>query len=176
MAVPILTSAFALREGLPVEEKMVSKLRLALVSALVSLVLVAPGLLAYDGEVAKQVDVSGPRSVVCPTIVSVTATVVDLNGNPLAGVEVVWSTGAVGTTNASGQHTISVNVTADVTVTATAGGAVGSLVISCVQQGVPLPRTDTALAAEPGAPAAWWAYLLVALVVPGVLVLAARRR
>jgi hypothetical protein len=160
-----------------VEDKMVAKLRFALVAALVSLVFAAPGVLAYDGEVGGQVDVEGPGRVVCPAAVSATVTVVDLDGNPLAGVAVTWSTGATGITNASGQHTITFQVPSSVTVTATtAGGAVGSLVITCVQAGIPLPRTDTALPADSGAPIPWWVYLLVVVTGPGLFALAARRR
>jgi hypothetical protein len=156
---------------------MVAKVRLALVSALVWLALAAPAALAYNGEVGEQVDVDGPGRVVCPAAVSATVTVVDLANNPLEGVEVTWSTGATGTTDANGQHTITFQVTSSVTVTATtADGAVGSLVITCVQAGISLPRTDTALPADSGAPISWWVYLLVVVTGPGLLVLAARRR
>ena len=156
---------------------MAAKIRISLVAALVALAIAAPAVIGYDGEVAQQVDVSGPGSVVCPATVSATVTVVDLDGNPLAGVPVTWSTGATGTTDASGQHTITFSVASSVTVTATSSdGAVGSLVINCVQPGISLPRTDTALSAAPGAPTPWWAYLLVIVTGSGLLVLASRRR
>jgi hypothetical protein len=156
---------------------MVARLRIAIVSALVSLALAAPGALAYDGEVGQQVDVAGASQVLCPTPVSATVTVVDLDGNPLEGVEVTWSTGDVGTTDAAGQDTITVQVTADIVVTATTvGAAVGSLAITCVQEGITLPRTDTALPADSGAAIPWWAYVLLFVTGPGLLVFAARRR
>ena len=115
---------------------------------------------AYEGEVGVQVDVNGPSRAVCPAAVSATVTVVDKNGAPLAGVLVAWSTGETGTTNASGQHTITVSLSGDLEVTAAANGAVGRLLIDCItgevlgSVGAPtgggLPRTDTAApAADP---------------------------
>ena len=156
---------------------MAARMRTALVAALVALAIMAPAALGYEGEVDEQVEVKGPGSVVCPAAVSATVTVVDLDANALAGVAVTWSTGATGTTDANGQHTITFQVASSVTVTATtAEGAVGSLVITCVQPGIALPRTETALPGGLGAPIPWWAYLLVVVTAPGLLILAARRR
>ena len=177
VVVPTLSCAFALREGLPGEDKMVAKVRFALVAALVSLALAAPGALAYNGEVDQVADVDGPRQVVCPAAVSATVTVLDRDAKPLPGIAVTWSTGAVGTTDANGEHTITFQVASSVTVTATtANGAVGSLVITCVQPGITLPRTDTALRAGSSAPIPSWVYLLLAVTGSGLLVPAARRR
>ena len=160
---------------------MVARFRVALLSALVSLVLAAPALLAYNGEVDKQVDVKGPGQVVCPAQATLTATVVDLNGNPLEGVKVTWSTGAVGTTDSHGKTSITINLTASGVVTATAeGGAVGSLAITCLQGDVGgaigLPRTDTAVPGDSAPTTAWWAFLLAVIAGSGALVLATRRR
>ncbi len=155
-----------------------ARLRVALMGALMALAFAVPAALAYDGEVGEQLDIEGPSQVVCPaSAITATVTVVDLAGAPLEGVEVTWSTGDVGTTDAAGQHTITFAVTANVTVTATtADGAVGSLTITCVQQGIPLPRTDTSLQAESGLAIPLWVYLLVLVVGPGLLTLAVRRR
>ena len=156
-----------------------TRLRVALMGALMALVFAVPTAVAYDGEVGEQVDVDGPGQVVCPaSAVTATVTVVDLEGVPLEGVEVTWSTGDVGTTNAAGQHTITFSVTANVVVTATtADGAVGSLTITCVTQGIPLPRTDSSMHADSGLVVPGWVYLLVLAVVgPGLVTLAARRR
>lgn len=129
---------------------------------------------AYDGEVEVQVDVSGPSRAVCPTAVSATVTVVDRDGNPLVGVPVTWSTGATGTTDASGQHTISVALATSLTVTASAQGATGTLVIQCVAGevlgSVGLPRTSTV----PGTASGELPALLGFAVLAG-LVLARRR-
>lgn len=126
----------------------------SLVPATALALLLALPVFGYEGEVNVQVDVDGPSRAVCPAAVSATVTVVDGNGNPQAGVQVTWSTGEIGTTNASGQHTITVNLSGDVEVTAAANGAVGRLLIDCVtgevlgSVGAPsaggLPRTDTA--------------------------------
>jgi hypothetical protein len=97
----------------------------------------------------------------------------DTNGNPLSGVEVSWSTGAKTTTNAQGQTSITVNVTASGTITATVQGASGSITVTCVQAGVggviSLPRTDTV---APGTPSlmAWLALVAaLALIVPAAI-------
>jgi hypothetical protein len=166
---------------------MVLRLRVALLSALVSLVLVAPAALAYNSEVDKQVHIQGPGELVCPGKVTLTATVVDLNGHPLSGVQVTWSTGDIGTTDSQGHNSISVTITATTVVTATAaGGAKASITITCIQGQVGgtvgLPRTDTALPADSGSRAGsisatpWWLYILGVVVGSGFLILARRRR
>ena len=120
----------------------------SLCAAILLTLLFALPTLAYDGEVEVQVDVSGPGRAVCPAALSATVTVVDREGNPMAGVPVTWSTGANGTTDANGQHTVTVAVATTVTVTASAQGATGTLVIQCVAGevlgSVGLPRTSTA--------------------------------
>lgn len=130
--------------------------------------------LAYEGEVEVQVDVAGPARAVCPAAVSATVTVVDRDGTPMAGVPVTWSNGATGTTNAAGQHTITVDLATSLTVSASAMGATGTLVIQCVTGevlgSVGLPRTSTAPEPVTGETAA----LLVIAAAVG-LVLARRR-
>jgi len=155
----------------------------SLVGATALVLLLAVPVVAYEREVGVQVDVDGPSRAVCPTAVSATVTVVDGNGNPQAGVEVTWSTGEVGITNASGQHTITVNLSGDLEVTAAANGAVGRLLIDCVTAevlgsvGAPgaggLPRTDTVTptdAAPAGLPPWSFGLLLGALGLGGLVV------
>ena len=130
--------------------------------------------LAYEGEVEVQVDVAGPARAVCPAAVSATVTVVDRDGAPMAGVPVTWSNGATGTTDSAGQHSITVNLQASLTVTASAMGATGTLVIQCVTGevlgAVGLPRTST----DPGTQSGEALALLVIAAATGLLI--ARRR
>ena len=138
---------------------MIPQLRRTLAAAVLLLLCVAPGALAYEGEVDTQVDVDGPSQAVCPTAIEATVTVVDRDGNPLEGVEVVWSNGDTGVTNAEGKHTTTVQISASLTVEVTANDATGKLVIECITGEVlgetGLPRTDTAPASTPAA--AWLA-------------------
>jgi hypothetical protein len=157
------------------------RLRVALPGALLAILLAAPAVLAYDSEVGNQVNVGGGGQFVCPTSRTLTATVVDLQGNPLAGVTVTWSTGAVTTTNAQGHTSITLNVTASGTITASTKEAVGSVTLTCITgEGnvggtIGLPRTDTALPATTTRLGATWALLLVVAFGLG-LVRVARRR
>lgn len=133
---------------------------------------------AYETEVDVQVDVDGPSRAVCPAALSATVTVVDKNGNPMPGVQVVWSTGQTGTTDATGKHTITFNATVDLEVTATALGATGRLLIDCVtgevlgSGGSPsaggLPRTDTDVPSNGVAPAGAIAALLLGATLVGL--------
>jgi hypothetical protein len=141
-----------------------ARLRIALLGALFSIVIAAPAALAYNGEVGNQIVVSGGGQFVCPVSRILTATVVDLDGKPLEGVTVTWSTGAVTTTDAQGHASITVSVTVTGVITASTAEAVGSVNLTCITEGVGgsigLPRTDTSLptGATPGTVS--WAYLL----------------
>jgi hypothetical protein len=155
---------------------MFGRLRTALLGGLFVLVLAAPAVAAYNGEVGNQVDVSGGGQFVCPTSRTLTATVVDLDGKPLEGVTVTWSTGVTSTTDAAGHATIKVTVAATGVITASTGEAVGSVTFTCITgQGtvggsIGLPRTDTAVATSASPAVASWLYLLL-VVFGGGLVL-----
>jgi hypothetical protein len=159
---------------------MMVRLRTALISAAVALVLIVPAAFAYNGEVGAVVDVSGPGQAVCPaTGQTYTATVTDTNGNPLEGVTVTWSTGAVGTTDAQGHHSITVDVTTSTTITATVQGASGSITVTCIGAGavggsISLPRTDSARSSGAALPV----LLIIALglALPGALLYRRRAR
>src|SRR4051812_25524007 len=156
-------------------EQEMARFRIALLGALFSAMLIAPAALGYNGEVEQQVDVNGPIQVVCPAQDrTFTATVVDRDGKPLGGVQVTWSTGQVTTTAANGKTSITVDLTASGSVTATtAGGAVGSHAFTCIQGqvggAIGLPRTDTALPADSApAPSSWAFFAFVFVVVAGL--------
>jgi hypothetical protein len=154
--------------------------RIALLGALFAIVLAAPAALAYDSEVGNQVSVSGGGQFVCPTSRTLTATVVDLQGNPLADVTVTWSTGTVTKTDAQGHTSITLTVTATGVITASTSQAVGSVTLTCIQGGVGgsigLPRTDTALPGDSTPSGAWWALLVVVLSGVGLVRVARRSR
>lgn len=115
------------------------------------LLLVVPVAGAYDGEVDDQVGIEGPTTADCPEPVEITARVFDKEGNPLAGREVIWSTGETGTTDADGYVSLTLVVSGDITVKATSGESSAELTITCergevdgaVGGAVGLPRTDT---------------------------------
>ena len=159
-----------------------ARFRIALLGALFAIVLAAPAALAYDSEVGNQVSVSGGGQFVCPTSRTLTATVVDLQGNPLADVTVTWSTGAVTKTDAQGHTSITLTVTASGVITATTSQSVGSVTLTCItgQGGVGgsigLPRTDTALPSDSSPSGAWWALILVAVSGVGLVRVARRSR
>jgi len=125
----------------------VSSMRAGLLAA-AALMLLVPGVAAYDGEVDAQIGVTGPTTAICPTAVSVTARVVDKEGNPLANQEVVWSTGETGMTDSNGEVTTTVSLSADITVTATTGESSAQITIVCQVAGITLPRTDTEAPAQ----------------------------
>lgn len=142
------------------------------------LLLVVPVAGAYDGEVDDQVGIEGPTTADCPEPVEITARVFDKEGNPLAGREVIWSTGETGTTDADGYVSLTLVVSGDITVKATSGESSAELTITCergevdgaVGGAVGLPRTDTeAPASIPAIP------ILGALALLG-LALTARRK
>ena len=152
-------------------------LRAAILAVGVLLVMV-PVVGAYDGEVDDQVGIEGPTTADCPEPVEIKARVFDKEGNPLAGREVIWSTGETGTTDADGYVNLTLVVSGDITVKATSGESSAELTITCergevdgaVGGAVGLPRTDTeAPASFPAVP------ILSALAVLG-LVLTARRK
>jgi len=152
-------------------------LRAAILAVGVLLVMV-PVVGAYDGEVDDQVGIEGPTTADCPEPVEIKARVFDKEGNPLAGREVIWSTGETGTTDADGYVNLTLVVSGDITVKATSGESSAELTITCergevdgaVGGAVGLPRTDTeAPASFPAVP------ILGALAVLG-LVLTARRK
>jgi hypothetical protein len=123
----------------------------AAILAVGALLLLAQGAAAYEGEVDSQIGVDGPTTAVCTETVEVTARVFDREGNPLAGREVVWSTGEIGTTDANGVVKLNVVVSGDVTVKATSGESSAQITIVCergavdgaVGGAVGLPRTST---------------------------------
>ena len=154
-----------------------SWLRAAILAVGVLLVMV-PVAGAYDGEVDDQVGIEGPTTADCPEPVEITARVFDKEGNPLAGREVIWSTGETGTTDADGYVSLTIVVSGDITVKATSGESSAEITITCergdvdgaVGGAVGLPRTDTeAPASIPAIP------ILGALALLG-LALTARRK
>ena len=159
-----------------------ARFRIALLTALFSILLAAPGALAYNGEVEQQIDVNGPIQLVCPAADrTFTATVVDRDGKPLGGVKVTWSTGEVTTTAANGTTSITVDLTASGSVTATTeGGAVATHAFTCLQGqvggAIGLPRTDTVLPANSAPSPAWWVYLPFVVLSIGLIRVARRRR
>ena len=130
--------------------------RVALAASIVLLALsMAPAVAAYDGEVASHVGVSG----VCPTPSSglsratVSATVVDNGGNPVAEIEVVFSVDdvvlATALTDQAGRAVVTIQLPPGATtVVATVSDVEGRAIVSCPAGGIGgvigLPRTDTA--------------------------------
>ena len=153
------------------------------VALLAGLVLVLAGVTAvaaYEGQTPYTITVTGGCDVS-----SVTATVVDMDGNPVAGQVVTWklegavqaidTIGAESATNASGVATTPVTlapVADERTVVATAGTVHGSAVIDALC-GEFLPITSTA-PARPG-PAVPSLMLLFALALSTTGALAAIR-
>jgi MYXO-CTERM domain-containing protein len=81
--------------------------------------------------------------------------VFDKEGNPLAGQEVIWSTGEVGTTDANGYVTLKIVVSGDITVRARSGDSSAQITIVCKREGAVagaqgLPRTSTEPPTSPG--------------------------
>jgi hypothetical protein len=154
------------------------KQRNAALASLAGLVLVLAGVTAvaaYQGQTPYTITVRGGCDVS-----TVTATVVDMDGNPVAGQVVTWtlggavkatdSIGAESTTNVSGVATTPVTlapVSGNRTVVATAGSISGSAVVYSLC-GQVLPITSTA--PERPAPAVPPLMLLavLALLVTGV--------
>lgn len=140
---------------------------------------------AYAGQVAGQVSVAAPSgTVACNSPVTVSATVLDINGKPFDNTSVTWSfksgqqagdtiAPATSMTNASGVATTTVTLACKAgsrTVDATAGTIVGSAVLGITSTG--LPNTST-LPAPAGTPA--WELGVAALAVLLGLALVARQ-
>jgi Bacterial Ig-like domain (group 1) len=123
--------------------------------ALGVLLVLAQAAAAYEGEVDAQIGIKGPTTANCPEPVEVTARVFDKEGNPLAGQEVIWSTGEVGTTDANGYVTLKIVVSGDITVRARSGDSSAQITIVCKREGAVagaqgLPRTSTEPPTSPG--------------------------
>ena len=131
---------------------------LALLSGLVLVLAGATAVAGYEGQTPYTITVRGGCD-----ISTVTATIVDMDGNPVAGQVVKWTLdgavkaidtiGAESTTNASGVATTPVTLAPvgnERTVVATAGSVSGSAVIDALC-GQFLPITSTAPA--PSGPA-----------------------
>lgn len=160
----------------------------ALLGAVLLAVLTTATALAYAGEVAATVEVSGASGPqACDTPITITARVEDINGDPIDGQPVTWSfaSGNVAgdtildtetTTDVNGIATTQVQFACSphsVTVEAQADDATGSGVLSSTGDG--LPRTDTA----PGSTAPSMGLALIAVLLGGAMILrrfAAARR
>jgi hypothetical protein len=118
------------------------------VAALLLINVAVPATLGYQGQVPYQVIVTGPSGTIsCGTALTLTATVLDSSGKPVASRAVTWSFGAgqVGgdqigkastTTNAQGVTTTTVTlacVVGDRTIVATATPASGELTLGSGQ-------------------------------------------
>jgi Bacterial Ig-like domain (group 1). len=110
----------------------------------------------YNGQVLGTMTISGPGGTLkCGVALTVTATLLDVNGNPFTGESVTWkftsspSTAdkinkTPTTTNSNGVTTTTVTlacVAGDRTVTATSGETSAGAVLSVTSAG--LPRTST---------------------------------
>ncbi len=140
--------------------------RVAAASVLLSAI-AASAAFGYEGQVAGQVSVAGPSGqIACNTPISLSATVLDINGVAFDNTTVTWTfasgkqsgdtiSPATSTTDASGVATTSVTLACVVgtrTVDATAGTSVGSAVLGLTSLG--LPNTSTAGGPAPaGTPA-----------------------
>lgn len=159
--------------------KVFERLGRAALAAVLLAVLTVPAVFGYAGQVAGQVSVAVPSgTIACNTAITVSATVLDVNGKPFDTTTVTWSFKAgtsqtgdkintlTSTTNASGVATTTVTlacIAGSRTVVATAGtgaGAVlGEAVLGLTAAG--LPNTSTL----PDGSTPIWAYLLAALAV-----------
>ena len=147
--------------------------RLAAVGAasLLLLSVAASAAFAYEGQIPQQVTVAGPAGVLaCNTALTVKATVLDANGNPVDNQAVVWTFGAGQVTgdqivtastmtDAAGVATTTVKLACTVgnrTIVATDGPASGQVVLGITAAG--LPPTSTATDTTP-----LWPYALALL-------------
>lgn len=143
----------------------------------VALLALAPATLGYNGELPLQVAVTGPSGpLTCPETVTITATVLDGDGQAVPGLAVTWSAqgpgssvaATTGTTDAQGQASTGAVVGADGAVfTATVEDARGSQVLDCELAGFQLPRTDT----QPSPPAVGLAIVLLSSLLVGLRLL-----
>jgi hypothetical protein len=138
------------------------------VAALLMISIAVPATLGYQGQVPFQVTVTGPGgSISCGTPLTLTATVLDSSGKPVASRAVAWSFGAgrvdgdqfgkaSTTTNAQGVTTTTVTlacVAGDRIIVATASPATGQLTLGSGQlvlgiSGSPVAATATPVASE----------------------------
>ncbi len=141
--------------------------RAALAAVLLSAIAVS-AVFAYAGQVAAQVSVAGPSgALACNTPITVSATVLDVNGKPFDSTAVTWSfsSGAQSgdrisptrsTTDANGVATTTVTlacVAGSRTLAATAGTVVGSAVLGLTSSG--LPNTSAATGPTPAGTPPW---------------------
>jgi hypothetical protein len=159
--------------------------RAGMLAAIATLVLV-PVVLASPGQVVSHVTVS----VECDTAYVATATVIDVDGQPVPEQVVTWSIDAPDTgfeptesiTNAQGEATTSVTSTAPIEglpITAHAGDVSGQAVLKCFEGGEvtgTVPTTSTAPDGSPtphGTPA--WLLAVVGVAALAGALLALRR-
>ena len=160
--------------------------RATLAAALLSAI-AASTVFGYAGQVAAQVSVAGPTgNIVCNTPVTVSATVLDVNGKPFDATTVTWSfksgeqagdkvSPTTSTTNADGVATTTVTLACVVgsrTLDATAGTVVASAVLGITSHGLPNTAT-TPVSAPAGTPA--WELALAAFAVLAGLAMVARQ-
>ena len=160
----------------------VRRLLAAGVAGLALVVLAAPGAVAYNGQVATSVSLSGPAGgAQCSTDLPVSVTVLDTAGHAVTDTAVTWgwaSTAVAGDsivdsttiTDSSGASSTAVRlacVSGDRTLQAHVGDAFGSLVLGV--QAVGLPRTDTSPVTMP------WATIASLVVAAAGLLLVGRR-
>ncbi len=165
--------------------KMLARLGGAVLAGALLSAIAATAVLGYAGQVAGQVSVAAPSgTIACNTPVTVSATILDVNGKPFDNTTVTWSfkSGAqagdkisptTSTTNAAGVATTTVTLACVVgsrSVDATAGAIVGGAVLGITSAG--LPNTST-LPAPAGTPA--WELAVAALAVLAGLALVTRQ-
>lgn len=140
----------------------------------------------YAGEVAGAVTVAGPGGTLqCGVNITVTATIVDAAGKPIAGQPVDWSfTSSPSTadtinatptiTNADGVATTTVNlacVAGNRTIRATADGVSAGAVLGVTAAGLPNTSTLPGETPAPGLPLIGTLLAVLAMAAGGVLVL-----
>ena len=165
--------------------KMLQRLGAAVVAGTLLSAIMATAVFGYAGQVATQVSVAGPSGVIaCKTPVTVSATVLDANGNPIDNTTVTWSfkSGAqtgdtisptTSMTNASGVATTTVTlacVAGSRTVDAKSGTSVGGAVLGITSAGLPPTSTVPAPAGTPT-----WEFAIAALAVLAGLALVTRQ-
>jgi hypothetical protein len=154
--------------------KMVARLGSAVMAGAFLSAIAATAVFGYAGQVAGQVSVAGPSgTIACNTPVTVSATVLDVNGKPFDNTQVTWSfksgtaqsgdkiNPTTSMTNASGVATTTVTlacVAGSRTVNAASGSFVGGAVLGITSAGLPNTSTDPV-----GTPA--WEFAIAALAV-----------
>lgn len=169
--------------------KLLQRLGVAMMAAVLLAALGAAAVLGYAGQVSCQVVVLVPNGAIAPgSTVTVRATVQDTNGNPVPNAPVTWSlsgaqpgdsispttsttdasgeaTATVALSTAAGSRTVRAQTSQDSVCAAAAGGGVLGVVGG-------LPNTSTA-SGPAAAPA--WELAIVALVALAGLALGARQ-